>query len=241
VHGYAPSAAPRPHSPRYLTAMKGRCLNCLSSSHKRVDYCLPTCCFNCHGLRHHLQDYKRPRKSSTALRDSEASHGTLSSLGDRGTSSALESAPSEASSFLEPDHIFSRSSVCFISRSWDPMVAEAALGASAGVSFLSCQEEVVGMVEQLAYPPLAAMSPDLSSLLPSVEDMQTPMVFRSEEEQLVGHKLFKALRNFKLSTVPSLSPSSHHESPSNNEANVVLPKGLRVVTHEGKLKSNLEN
>jgi hypothetical protein len=107
------------------------------------------------------------------------------------------------------------------------MVAEAALGASAGVSFLSCQEEVVGMVEQLAYPPLLAISPDLSSLLPSVEDIQTPMVFQSEEEQLVGHKLFKALRNFKLSTVPPLSPSNHHESPSNNEANVVLPKGTQ--------------
>jgi hypothetical protein len=60
MHCFAPSAAPRPHSPHYLTAMEGRCLNCLSSCHKRADRRLPTRCFNCHGLRHHLRDCKLP-------------------------------------------------------------------------------------------------------------------------------------------------------------------------------------
>jgi hypothetical protein len=44
------------------------------------------------------------------------------------------------------------------------------------------------------------------------------MIFKSDEEQLVGHKLIKDLRNLKLSAVPPISPSSHHESLSNNEA-----------------------
>jgi hypothetical protein len=62
-HFCAPSGSPKPLSPRYLTVVVGRCLNCLSSSHRRVDCCLPTRCFNCHGLHHHLWDFKHPQKS----------------------------------------------------------------------------------------------------------------------------------------------------------------------------------
>jgi hypothetical protein len=41
----------------------------------------------------------------------------------------------------------------------------------------------------------------------------------------MGHKLIKALREFKLSRVPPLSSSNHHESSSDIEATVVHPKG----------------
>jgi hypothetical protein len=103
---FTPLVVSRLHSSRYLAAVAGRCLNCLSSSHRREDCHLPTHCFNCHGLRYHLRDCKLPRKSLVALGDSEASHVTLPSLGDKDSSSALESSPSNASSFSEPDHIF---------------------------------------------------------------------------------------------------------------------------------------
>jgi hypothetical protein len=50
-------------------------------------------------------------------------------------------------------------------------------------------------------------------------------MFRSEDEQLIGYELIKALKNFKLSLVSPLSPSISHESSSSNEAMVVHPKG----------------
>jgi hypothetical protein len=79
------------------------------------------------------------------------------------------------------------------------------------------------MVEQQANPPLTAMSSCLSNPLSPI-DIQIPKIFRSEEEQLVRHELIEVLSKFKLSKVPYLFPSSHHESSSNFEAIVVHPK-----------------
>jgi hypothetical protein len=56
------------------------------------------------------------------------------------------------------------------------MVENAALGAMVGAPFLSCQEEVEGMIEQLANPPPSSMSSCLSS------HIQSPVRLRSEEE-----------------------------------------------------------
>jgi hypothetical protein len=144
VRRCAPSAAPKSYSPHYLVVVEGKCLNFLSSSHMRVDCCLPTRCFNCHGFQHHLGDYKRPCKSSIALDISkvvsQALRGTLLPHGDRGTPSAL--APSVANCFPEADHIFPIASVCFIPRSWDPMIEEAALGTTVVAPGHSCQEEI---------------------------------------------------------------------------------------------------
>jgi hypothetical protein len=246
------SATLRPHSPRYDTVVKGRCLNYLSSSHKRADCFRPTRCFNCHGLRHHLWDCKRPRRSSVAsiAMDSEACavavgrrvvwvasqapHGTLPSLGDEGTPDALAPTPSVARGFPEPDIVFPVAAVCSIPRLWDPMVEEAALGAAFGAPGRNCQEEIASMVE--ANPPVTAMSSCLSNLLPPVDGIHTPGVFRSKEEQLVGHELIIALRKFKLSNVPPLSSSIRHESSSNIEATVVHPKGNQRSYQQRKPK-----
>jgi hypothetical protein len=97
-------------------------------------------------------------------------------------------------------------------------------------------EEVVSMVELSANPLPTTLSPCLSNLLPPVEDVQTPVMFRSEDEQLVGHKLIKALRTFKLSPVSPLSPSNRHGSYLNNEAIVVLPKGTQSCYPRRKVK-----
>jgi hypothetical protein len=223
VRCFVASVAPKP---RYLAATVGRCLNCLSSSCRRADCRLPTRCFNCHGFQHHLRDCMLPRNSPAVLwgGGSEASYDTLPSLGDKDTSSALESSLSNASSFLEFDHIFFVSSVYSFPRSCDPMVEEAALGASVGTPCRSCNEEVVSMVEQPTNPPPTTLSLCLSNLLLPIEDIQTPVMFRSEDEQLAGHELIKALRNFKLSSVSPLSPSNRHEPSLNNEAIVVHSK-----------------
>jgi hypothetical protein len=62
------------------------------------------------------------------------------------------------------------------------------------------------------------------------------MIFRSEEEQLIGHELIKDLRNLKLSTVPPMFPSSRHETLSNNEAFVVHLKGNQSYDRQRRLK-----
>jgi hypothetical protein len=171
----APSATPRSYSPRYLVAVEGRCLNCLSSSHRRVGCCLSTRCFNCHRLRHHLRDCKRPRKSSLVVgvfdAVSQALRDTLPSLGDGGTPGAP--APSVASCFPKPGLVFPVKSVCSIPRPWDPMVDEVVLGTIIAVPGRSFQEEIAIMVEQQANPSPTTMSPCLSNPLLLV-DIQTP-------------------------------------------------------------------
>jgi hypothetical protein len=69
------------------------------------------------------------------------------------------------------------------------MVDEAVIGAMIDVSFHSCHEKVAGMVGQMAILPPNVVSPCLDNLPHLLEDIHTPMIFRSEEEQLVGHEL----------------------------------------------------
>jgi hypothetical protein len=94
------------------------------------------------------------------------------------------------------------------------------------------------MVEQLDSPPPIAMSPFLRKPLPPV-DIQTPKMFRSEDEQLVGHDLIEALSKFKLSKIPPLSPFSHHESSSSFEAIIIQPKEKQSSYRQRKVKSTL--
>jgi hypothetical protein len=96
------------------------------------------------------------------------------------------------------------------------------------------------MVEQPTNPPSTAMSPCLSNPLPPVDDIQTLGMFRSEEEQLVGHELIEALRKIKLSNAPHLSPSSRIESSLSFEATVVSPK-MNQVSRQKKVKFKSKN
>jgi hypothetical protein len=203
-----------------------------------VDCCLPTRYFNCHRFRHHPRDCKRPRKSSLALEVpktvSHVPRGTLPSLRDGGTPGTP--APSIASRYFEPNLVLPIASVCFIPRLWDPVVEEATLGTTIAAPGHSCQEEITVMVEQLDNPPPIVMSPCLSKLLLPV-DIQTPEMFRSEDEQLVGHELIEALSKFKLSNVPHLSSSSCHESSLSFKAIVVHSKENQSSYRQRKAKS----
>jgi hypothetical protein len=116
------------------------------------------------------------------------------------------------------------------------MVEDAALGTTISAPGCSCQEEIVVMVKQLDNSPLIVMSPCLSKPLPPV-NIQTPEMFRSEDEQLVEHELIEALSKFKLSNMPPLSSSSRHESSSSFEAIVVPPKENQKSYRQRKVKS----
>jgi hypothetical protein len=115
------------------------------------------------------------------------------------------------------------------------MIEEAALGTTVTAPGRSCQQEIAVMVEQ-ANPSPIAISPCLNKSLSPV-DIQTPEIFRSEDEQLVGHELIETLSKFKLSKVPPLSPPSHHETTSSFEAIVVHPKENQSSYLQRKVKS----
>jgi hypothetical protein len=62
-------------------------------------------------------------------------------------------------------------------------------------------------------PPPAAMSPRVVDHNPSIEVVKTPVLFRSEVEQLLGFELIKVLSNFKHSLVaPSLLSTQQNTS-----------------------------
>jgi hypothetical protein len=132
----------RSHSPRYITSVKGKRLNCLSSFHKRADC-------------------KRSRRSLAALGHTQACTMDAGKCVIRPAMTFLVlvlphkqcmtlSCPlgMEAPPMLWRWHplllvaspclsLISVSSVCFTPRSWDPMVEEAALGATVGALFHS--------------------------------------------------------------------------------------------------------
>jgi hypothetical protein len=119
------------------------------------------------------------------------------------------------------------------------MVEEATMRATVDMSVRSSKKKVAGMVVHLANPLPIAMSSCLDNPH-SFTNIQSPVMFISEDEQLIGHELIKALSTFKLSLVPPLSPSSRHESPPNNNAIVVHPRAIRAIFHK-KFKFKSKN
>jgi hypothetical protein len=116
------------------------------------------------------------------------------------------------------------------------MVEEATMRAIVDVPLHCCHEKVADMVEQMTNPLPIVMSPCLGNLPLPLENIQSPMLFRSEEEQLIGHDLIKSLSKLKLSTVPPMPPSGRLESPSDNEALVVHLKGNQSYNQQRKIK-----
>jgi hypothetical protein len=76
----------------------------------------------------------------------------------------------------------------------------------------------------------------LGNLPPPREDFQTPLIFRSKKEQLVGYELIKALRISMLSLLSTLSSITHYESLLNNEALIVHPKDKQSRDRQRKPK-----
>jgi hypothetical protein len=65
------------------------------------------------------------------------------------------------------------------------MVEEATMEAIVDVPLNCCHQKVVSMVEQMTNPPPTAMSPYLGNLPLPLENIQTPMLFRSEDVNVV--------------------------------------------------------
>jgi hypothetical protein len=58
------------------------------------------------------------------------------------------------------------------------------------------------------------------SCIPPIEEIHSPVLFKSEVEQLVGQELIKALSDFKQLVVAPLSPQAHQLSSSEKDSNV---------------------
>jgi hypothetical protein len=84
----------------------------------------------------------------------------------------------------------------------DPMLLE--------VSFMSQRLEVEGGISIQC----------TVSCIPLIEEIHSPVLFRSEVEQLVGQELIKALSDFKQLMVAPLSPQAHQLSSSEKDSNV---------------------
>jgi hypothetical protein len=159
----------RPYSPRYLAAVKGKGLNCLSSYWRanksslhpllQLSWILTSstglqapskisCCFGWllpmwWMLAGVSSDQPWCFLCSSYL-NSQVLCGTFPSLGDGGTFDALALAPFVASGFPVSD-LISVSSGCFTPCLWDHMVEDTTLGATIDASFHSYQGEVAGM------------------------------------------------------------------------------------------------
>jgi hypothetical protein len=113
------------------------------------------------------------------------------------------------------------------------------------------QEEVAAISEQLAKEPLkmnirsgsstplqAAMFPRVVDHHPPSEDIQiqSPVMFRSEAELLIGYKLIKALNIFKHSLVTPLSLSTQQNISLEKRAFVVHQRGNQSCSQQRKIK-----
>jgi hypothetical protein len=133
-------------------------------------------------------------------------------------------------------------------RSWDPMVEEAAMCAASHNS----QEEVAAISEQLAKEPLkmnirsGSSTPLQAAMFPRVVvdhhppskdiQIQSPVMFRSEAELLIGYKLIKALSIFKHSLVTPLLLSTQQNISLEKRAFVVHQGGNQSCSQQRKIK-----
>ncbi|GJM92157.1 hypothetical protein PR202_ga08592 [Eleusine coracana subsp. coracana] len=74
----------------------------------------------------------------------------------------------------------------------------------------------------------------------SMDVIETPLKIRSEAEQIIGHELIKALRNFKQNVIVSLSPSIRQNASFDKEAIVVSEANLRC-SQKLRIKSSIVN
>lgn len=77
------------------------------------------------------------------------------------------------------------------------------------------------------------------SVLPStqsLDDIQSPLIIRSEAEQLTGHELIKALSSLKHDEIAPIPPSTMQNKSSNNEAIFASPEDNQCNNQNSKLK-----
>lgn len=172
--------------------MKGLCFNCLSRDHKVACCHNSTRCCRCHQFGHTSRDcfscsLEQPLKSPPC---------------DIGGNSAPSNITKDfgADIVVDDSLLLVRQStplmVC--DRMMDPMLLEALL---------------IDQSSDTKRGSSTRRSADTSRCAinhhPLLQEIQTPQLLRSEEEQLVGQELIKVLKDFKQLAVTPLSPHTH--------------------------------
>jgi hypothetical protein len=85
-------------------------------------------------------------------------------------------------------------------------------------------------------PPSTDLTPQVVRHHPSTEDTLTPMLLRSESEQLVGQEFIKALSDFKQLTVTPLSLQTQQFTSSVKKSIVECPVETRSFHHQQRTK-----
>ncbi|TVU09810.1 hypothetical protein EJB05_43306, partial [Eragrostis curvula] len=200
----------------YLQKMKGLCFNCLDRDHKVTSCRNPTRCWRCRRFGHVSTECPSRRPKHPLSNSSQG--GTLSQ----------PHITRDADTFIDDVllHIGHNLPPTASERSPDPMLLEA----------LMSQRRDTGA--DLSTPPATATPLHVDNQRHLCEEMQTPVLLRSEAEQLVGEELIKALCNFKQVEVAPLSPRSRSRQNASHEKdpNMVYTEGTKSFSHHRKAK-----
>jgi hypothetical protein len=71
---------------------------------------------------------------------------------------------------------------------------------------------------------------------PSTKEIHSPLLLRSEAEQLVDEELIKALSDFKQQAVAPSSPQTQHHNPVVKVSDVKCPVDTQSLSHHQKTK-----
>jgi hypothetical protein len=74
------------------------------------------------------------------------------------------------------------------------------------------------------------------SCIPPFEEIHSPLLLKSEAEQLVGQELIKALSDFKHLLVAPLSPQAHQLSSFEKDSNVEHLVNTQSISSQRKTK-----
>jgi hypothetical protein len=74
------------------------------------------------------------------------------------------------------------------------------------------------------------------SCIPPFEEIHSPLLLKSEAEQLVGQELIKALSDFKHLVVAPLSPQAHQLSSFEKDSNVEHLVNTQSISSQRKTK-----
>jgi hypothetical protein len=162
----------------YLRKMKGQCINCLARDHNVASCRDPTRCWHCRRFGHTSREC--------------LSSNSVQLLNSRpylipGAASSPPHIARDVDAMVDDSLLIEHSTPSTTyERMMDLMLLEAHL-----------MNQRPDMEGDSSIPPLANLTPHVINHHHSTEDILTPALSRSEAEQLVGHELIKALRDFK--------------------------------------------
>jgi hypothetical protein len=200
----------------YLRKMKGLYFKCLSQNHKVASCRDPTKCWCCRRFGH------------TSTECIPSSSAQPSNLGDASTPPHIVR---DDNALVDDNLLFGHSTTSTTyERMMDPMLLEARL--------MDQRRDTEGG----SSTPLSTDSiPRVVNHHPSTKDIPTPMLLRSEAEQLIGHELINVLDDFKQLMVAPLPPHVQQFTSSVKKARMERLMDNRVSVPIRESKLNLVN